>query len=76
MRHDWLQRDDPVRRVIAAGPDVSDAPGPYLRAGADLALVGEGLGTLLELLPDLLRDSAPRVSFGARAVGRRLLERR
>jgi len=30
-------------RVIAAGPDVSDAPGPYLRAGADLALVGEGL---------------------------------
>jgi anaerobic magnesium-protoporphyrin IX monomethyl ester cyclase len=38
-------------RVIAAGPDVSDAPGPYLRAGADLALVGEGLSTLLELLP-------------------------
>lgn len=38
-------------RVIAAGPDVSDAPGPYLRAGADLALVGEGLATLLELLP-------------------------
>jgi anaerobic magnesium-protoporphyrin IX monomethyl ester cyclase len=40
-------------RVIAAGPDVSDAPGPYLRAGADLALVGEGLSTLLELLPRL-----------------------
>ncbi len=38
-------------RIIAAGPDVSDAPGPYLRAGADLALVGEGLSTLLELLP-------------------------
>jgi anaerobic magnesium-protoporphyrin IX monomethyl ester cyclase len=38
-------------RVIAAGPDVSDAPAPYLRAGADLALVGEGLSTLLELLP-------------------------
>jgi anaerobic magnesium-protoporphyrin IX monomethyl ester cyclase len=38
-------------RVIAAGPDVSDAPGPYLRAGADLALVGEGLVTLFELLP-------------------------
>jgi anaerobic magnesium-protoporphyrin IX monomethyl ester cyclase len=38
-------------RVIAAGPDVSDAPGPYLRAGADLALVGEGLSTLLELMP-------------------------
>jgi len=40
-------------RIIAAGPDVSDAPGPYLRAGADLALVGEGLVTLLELLPRL-----------------------
>jgi anaerobic magnesium-protoporphyrin IX monomethyl ester cyclase len=40
-------------RVIAAGPDVSDAPGPYLRAGADLALLGEGLGTLLELVPRL-----------------------
>jgi anaerobic magnesium-protoporphyrin IX monomethyl ester cyclase len=38
-------------RVVAAGPDVSDAPEPYLRAGADLALVGEGLSTLLELLP-------------------------
>jgi anaerobic magnesium-protoporphyrin IX monomethyl ester cyclase len=38
-------------RVIAAGPDVSDAPGPYLRAGADLALLGEGLSTLVELLP-------------------------
>jgi anaerobic magnesium-protoporphyrin IX monomethyl ester cyclase len=38
-------------RVIAAGPDVSDAPGPYLRAGADLALIGEGISTLLELVP-------------------------
>jgi anaerobic magnesium-protoporphyrin IX monomethyl ester cyclase len=40
-------------RVIAAGPDVSDAPGPYLRAGANLALIGEGLSTLFELLPRL-----------------------
>jgi anaerobic magnesium-protoporphyrin IX monomethyl ester cyclase len=46
-------------RVIAAGPDVSDAPGPYLRAGADLALVGEGLSTLLELLPRL--DAYPAI---------------
>jgi anaerobic magnesium-protoporphyrin IX monomethyl ester cyclase len=38
-------------RVITAGPDVSDAPTPYLRAGADLALIGEGLGALLEVLP-------------------------
>jgi anaerobic magnesium-protoporphyrin IX monomethyl ester cyclase len=40
-------------RIIVAGPDVSDAPEPYLRAGADLALAGEGLTTLLELLPRL-----------------------
>jgi anaerobic magnesium-protoporphyrin IX monomethyl ester cyclase len=44
-------------RVIAAGPDVSDAPGPYLRAGADLALIGEGLSALQELLPRI--DSRP-----------------
>jgi anaerobic magnesium-protoporphyrin IX monomethyl ester cyclase len=44
-------------RVIAAGPDVTDAPGPYLKAGADLALIGEGLSTLFEVLPRL--DSNP-----------------
>ncbi len=44
-------------RVIAAGADVSDAPEPYLRAGADVALLGEGLTTLLVLLPRL--DSRP-----------------
>jgi len=40
-------------RVIASGPDVSDAPEPYLRAGADLALLGEGLSSLLDVLPRL-----------------------
>ncbi len=44
-------------RVIAAGPDVTDAPGPYLDAGADLALVGEGLSTLFTVLPRL--DARP-----------------
>jgi anaerobic magnesium-protoporphyrin IX monomethyl ester cyclase len=44
-------------RVFAAGPDVTDAPGPYLKAGADLALMGEGLTTLFEVLPRL--DSNP-----------------
>jgi anaerobic magnesium-protoporphyrin IX monomethyl ester cyclase len=47
-------------RVIAAGPDVSDAPQPYLRAGADLTLIGEGLTTLLELLPRM--DSQPKIT--------------
>jgi anaerobic magnesium-protoporphyrin IX monomethyl ester cyclase len=44
-------------RVIACGPDVSDAPEPYLRAGADVALVGEGLATLLDLIPKLNSDT-------------------
>jgi anaerobic magnesium-protoporphyrin IX monomethyl ester cyclase len=38
-------------RVIAGGPDVTDAPHAYLEAGADVALLGEGLSSLLELLP-------------------------
>ena len=40
-------------RVIASGPDVTDAPEPYLRSGADLVLIGEGLSTLLEVIPRL-----------------------
>ena len=40
-------------RVIAAGPDASDAPAAYLSAGADVVLLGEGLVALLELLPRL-----------------------
>ncbi len=43
-------------RVIASGPDVSDAPETYLRAGADVALVGEGLTTLLDLIRKLNSD--------------------
>src|ERR1700761_4767282 len=40
-------------RVIASGPDVTDAPEPYLRAGAEITLAGEGLATLMELIPRL-----------------------
>ena len=43
-------------RVIASGPDVTDAPAPYLQAGAEIALVGEGLATLIELAPRLNAD--------------------
>jgi anaerobic magnesium-protoporphyrin IX monomethyl ester cyclase len=42
-------------RVIVAGPDVTDSPAPYLRAGADLALTGEGLATLLHIVSRLDR---------------------
>jgi len=75
-------------RVIAAGSDVSDAPEPYLRSGADIAVRGEGLSALLELLRRLdlqpqaacrelvdgLADVASLVSGEVKAVnGARLL---
>jgi anaerobic magnesium-protoporphyrin IX monomethyl ester cyclase len=54
-------------RVISAGPDVTDAPGPYLKAGADLALIGEGLSALFEVLPRL--DSDPSADNAELARG-------
>ncbi len=56
-------------RVIAAGPDVTDAPAPYLRAGADLALVGEGLSALLEVLPRLEANPQAAVADLAQGLG-------
>jgi anaerobic magnesium-protoporphyrin IX monomethyl ester cyclase len=44
-------------RVIAAGSDATDAPEPYLHAGADLILLGEGLETLMAVVPRL--DAKP-----------------
>jgi anaerobic magnesium-protoporphyrin IX monomethyl ester cyclase len=40
-------------RVIVAGSDASDAPGPYLSAGADAVLVGEGHEALAQLVQRL-----------------------
>jgi anaerobic magnesium-protoporphyrin IX monomethyl ester cyclase len=54
-------------RVIAAGSDVTDAPEPYLRAGADVALKGEGLPALLELLRRL--DRVPEASAASLVQG-------
>jgi len=54
-------------RVIASGSDARHAPEPYLTSGADLVLVGEGLVTLLELLPRLARD--PTVPCSTLVVG-------
>ncbi len=54
-------------RIIAAGSDVSDAPEPYLRAGADVTLRGEGLPALLELLRRL--DLAPTAANSALVEG-------
>ena len=47
-------------RVIVAGSDASDAPGPYLSAGADAVLAGEGHEALLELVQRL--DTNPTLS--------------
>jgi anaerobic magnesium-protoporphyrin IX monomethyl ester cyclase len=54
-------------RVIASGADVSDAPEPYLLAGADVVLLGEGLSALEGLLVRL--DSCPDASASALADG-------
>ena len=53
-------------RVIAAGPDVTDAPRPYLDAGVEIALAGEGLPELTRLLSRLAaRIDAAGPSSGA-----------
>lgn len=44
-------------RVIVAGPDANDAPAPYLHAGADLALIGEGLAALTGALARLNQEN-------------------
>lgn len=54
-------------RVIAAGSDVTDAPEPYLRAGADVALLGEGLETLGSLVSRL--DVNPLEDINELVVG-------
>jgi anaerobic magnesium-protoporphyrin IX monomethyl ester cyclase len=68
-------------RVIVGGSDVTDAPDPYLRAGADVILRGEGLSTLSALLArletDLEKDTASLIAGlpGTIAlVGGRLVE--
>jgi anaerobic magnesium-protoporphyrin IX monomethyl ester cyclase len=54
-------------RVISAGPDVTDAPESYLKAGADLALIGEGLSALWQVLPKL--DACPNATAADLADG-------
>jgi anaerobic magnesium-protoporphyrin IX monomethyl ester cyclase len=54
-------------RVITAGSDATDAPEPYLRAGADLVLLGEGLETLMAVIPRL--DASPTLETAALVEG-------
>ncbi|MGH8324384.1 MAG: B12-binding domain-containing radical SAM protein, partial [Steroidobacteraceae bacterium] len=52
---------------IAAGSDATDAPEPYLRAGADVVLLGEGLEALQALVPRL--DATPTHETGRLVEG-------
>jgi anaerobic magnesium-protoporphyrin IX monomethyl ester cyclase len=52
-------------RVITAGSDATDAPEPYLRAGADLVLLGEGLETLMAVI----LDASPTLETAALVEG-------
>jgi len=72
MRHAACQMIAASRRngarVIVAGPDASDAPEPYLTAGAELVLVGEGLSALRVLIDRLDMDSQAQVATLAEGV--------
>jgi anaerobic magnesium-protoporphyrin IX monomethyl ester cyclase len=48
-------------RVVASGSDATDAPEPYLQAGADVVLLGEGLETLGALVARLDTNPAQHV---------------
>jgi anaerobic magnesium-protoporphyrin IX monomethyl ester cyclase len=54
-------------RVIVAGSDATDAPRPYLDAGADVVLRGEGIPALLSLVSRLA--SNPGMDGGALVDG-------
>lgn len=53
-------------RVVVAGSDASDHPEAFLAAGADVVLIGEGIGALIQLIERLDRkrdiDSEPWTS--------------
>jgi len=49
-------------RAIAVGSDASEEPGPYLLAGADAVLIGEGLESLQALVARLDHDVATPAS--------------
>jgi len=54
-------------RVVAGGSDATDAPEPYLQAGADVVLVGEGLETLAAVVNRL--DTNPELEVARLTEG-------
>lgn len=53
--------------VILGGPESANYPAEYLRAGADVVVIGEGETTLLELLPALASEGPTQLS-GIRGI--------
>jgi radical SAM superfamily enzyme YgiQ (UPF0313 family) len=53
--------------VILGGPESANYPSEYLRAGADVIVIGEGEATLMELLP-ALASAGPRKLSGIRGI--------
>jgi len=65
-------------RVVVAGPDVTDAPGAYLKAGADLALLGEDWRRCSKCCPSSIPIRGHRTAIlqgreRSRVAGRRLV---
>jgi len=56
-------------RVIVAGPDVSDAPGPYLQAGADLTRHGSLQNAIPHLLAAQKAGADPYAAFVPAFIG-------
>jgi len=52
-RHGWT--------VVAGGPESANYPNEYLKAGADVIVLGEGEATMAELLPALATRGAHRL---------------
>ncbi len=53
--------------VILGGPESANYPAEYLRAGADVIVIGEGEAALAELLP-ALASAGPRRLSGVRGI--------
>lgn len=50
-------------RIVVGGSDATDAPEPYLQAGADVVLLGEGLETLAAVVSRLNTNPAQEVAW-------------
>jgi B12-binding domain/radical SAM domain protein len=71
----WVKRDAPGALHVAGGVHASAEPGATLRAGFDLAALGEGEATAVALVEALLDGRDPRVAGTAHLEEGRLVSR-